>query len=372
MHGLLCIYLLLLLFVYLFICSSTAPLPNWPSSLTFDNKSLSVFSRCERSHSFSNLNGDVMITPLVSEPMPVPASLPKSTASSTAASILKTSMTVPSFTTITSAGPSTSTAGHWVANIAPSGGDQHSAFNHNRSKFQITSVSQASLLPSDVEESGDELNDSGSSGVFFSSDSTKTYDHPAVLTTTTPAPVEGPKISVSRFQLIKIETKEPFKRGRWMCRDYNDPPAATHVASCLMPATPASTTPVSTRSSSPATIIDEPAVKRSNKSAATAASQPMDVLNARIAQAVAPKSTSISHPSTTRPNLTINSSRGGDSRGLLPSSLLSSLLPGAVAPAASPQHLGSSQMFTPSTAALLLGDGAADRSISMVSMESIM
>ena len=41
---------------------------------------------------------------------------------------------------------------------------------------------------------------------------------------------EKPTDIQSRFRVVKIETKEPFHRGRWICQDYLDPqPSATTV-----------------------------------------------------------------------------------------------------------------------------------------------
>ena len=39
-------------------------------------------------------------------------------------------------------------------------------------------------------------------------------------------PTDNVNTVQSRFRVVKIESKEPFKRGRWMCLDYIDPPSS--------------------------------------------------------------------------------------------------------------------------------------------------
>lgn len=38
-----------------------------------------------------------------------------------------------------------------------------------------------------------------------------------------------------RFKVVKIISKEPFKRGRWLCMDFTDPPSngTTNIEDCL-------------------------------------------------------------------------------------------------------------------------------------------
>ncbi|XP_053203045.1 protein bunched, class 2/F/G isoform-like [Panonychus citri] len=50
------------------------------------------------------------------------------------------------------------------------------------------------------------------------------------------APPETPPITVEewqhRFKVVKIASKEPMKRGRWSCMDFNDPPS--NISSSIM------------------------------------------------------------------------------------------------------------------------------------------
>ncbi|XP_046580594.1 TSC22 domain family protein 1-like isoform X1 [Haliotis rubra] len=99
-----------------------------------------------------------------------------------------------------------------------------------KSTFKITSVTKPTRggsgeLQNDADGDMDSMDDLDESHTEdFSSeilDSSKATDieQDAVLT---PEEIFKPADAQSRFRVVKIETKEPFRRGRWLCHDFLD------------------------------------------------------------------------------------------------------------------------------------------------------
>jgi len=116
---------------------------------------------------------------------------------------------------------------HWFAIDGKS-----SSLLPDKSVFQITSMVRNGA------DGGDAVNEAHkaeSSVVTSEVDkmSTSTKEHDLTTTAEHPLPLanilnkEIKHTGVqSRFRIVKIESKGQFKRGRWMCRDFADPPEA--------------------------------------------------------------------------------------------------------------------------------------------------
>ena len=111
-----------------------------------------------------------------------------------------------------------------------------------KSSFQITGVVVAKPTPTDrvlneecdsyedVDETCETHTEDVSSDILDLSKNTDIEPDPSSTEDVSPnleEPPRDPRISdmTSRFKVVKIETREPFKRGRWTCLDFLDPPA---------------------------------------------------------------------------------------------------------------------------------------------------
>ncbi|XP_002739864.2 uncharacterized protein LOC100370433 [Saccoglossus kowalevskii] len=125
------------------------------------------------------------------------------------------------------------------------GGDESSqlyltgtaASQKKKSCFQITSVKVSENTNNDDAESMDELDESHAEDVSsdlldMSKNTSQDLDQsnedlmsPEIIKETLPPTVNGNNQGngPSRFRVVKIETTEPIKRGRWTCTDFLDP-----------------------------------------------------------------------------------------------------------------------------------------------------
>ncbi|ESP04953.1 hypothetical protein LOTGIDRAFT_156198 [Lottia gigantea] len=119
------------------------------------------------------------------------------------------------------------------------------AIPKKRSTFKITSVTTTHTTPNSRGGSGDltadvdgdsidDLDESHtedfSSDIYDVSRATD-LDQDVLLTPEEVIAKEKPSDNQSRFKVVKIETKEPFRRGRWYCHDFLDPENKTEKQS---------------------------------------------------------------------------------------------------------------------------------------------
>lgn len=104
--------------------------------------------------------------------------------------------------------------------------------NKKKSSFQITSVSAVKHSDGDA-DSMDDLDEThtedASSEVLDWSKTTDIEPDPSSTEETLGFVAEAIKErsdTTSRFKVVKIASKEPFKRGRWVCSDFSDEPSA--------------------------------------------------------------------------------------------------------------------------------------------------
>jgi len=118
---------------------------------------------------------------------------------------------------------------HWSAV------DGVSSLLPNKSVFQITSVVRNSADGDNVVNEARKAESDISSVVTSEVDKMSTSQKQHDLTTTAEHPLPLANILnkeikhsgvQSRFRIVKIESKGLFKRGRWTCRDFADPPEA--------------------------------------------------------------------------------------------------------------------------------------------------
>ncbi|XP_076454176.1 uncharacterized protein LOC143289159 isoform X2 [Babylonia areolata] len=113
-----------------------------------------------------------------------------------------------------------------------------------KTTFKITSVTKSSrrggsgdlllnendLDLDDLDETADSHTEDLSSEIFDTNSRATDVDSQDPLLTPEEIVKESePKEKPARFKVVKVETKEPFKRGRWVCCDYLDAPEKTDI-----------------------------------------------------------------------------------------------------------------------------------------------
>jgi len=118
------------------------------------------------------------------------------------------------------------------------------------SSFQITSVRASSSVSNDGEDdSCGEVEDSSEIGSSHSQILLKSFDSPEAAIGV-PVSIAQQVTDVGnfkpdhgwqgRFRVVKIESSEPFKRGRWLCMDFLDQPSVQPTISKEEPGSGAS------------------------------------------------------------------------------------------------------------------------------------
>ncbi|KAL8595578.1 hypothetical protein ACOMHN_025615 [Nucella lapillus] len=108
-----------------------------------------------------------------------------------------------------------------------------------KTTFKITSVTKSSQRggsgdltqdndldsQDDLDETVDSHTEDLSSEIYDTNSKATDLDiHDPLLTPEEVIRESEPKEKPARFKVVKVETKEPFKRGRWVCYDYLDAP----------------------------------------------------------------------------------------------------------------------------------------------------